>query len=68
MCCESIAHFRLAEARIVQLKFCLVKNFAAKSWEVVLSEKVYRFAPGFGENQRVPIFAHRMLDELAGNG
>jgi hypothetical protein len=34
MCCELIAHLRLAEARIVQLKFYLVKNFAAKSREV----------------------------------
>src|ERR1700693_4525897 len=38
MCCESIAYFRLAEARIVQLKFYLVNNFAAKSCEVGLSE------------------------------
>jgi len=37
MCSKSIAYFRLAEARIVQLKFHGVKNFAAKPCEVGFS-------------------------------
>src|SRR5579864_9850584 len=37
-----------------------------KSW-MMLREKVDRFAPAFGENQGVPFFTQRLLDELAGN-
>jgi hypothetical protein len=38
-----------------------------KSW-MMLREKVDRFAPALGENQGIPFFTQRVLDELAGNG